>query len=264
MYSLTLLCPPEQAELLQAELWDWGALALSEEERSRGTRIVAGFQSLDVHAQLIDRFAQFDPVWESDDTDWIAETKQAWPCRSIGERLFLAPVWNDDPTPDGRLRIRHNPGLASGTGEHPCTRLALEALQATVRLNALLVDVGTGSGILSVAACQLGARCLAAIDTDESSLAVARENFAFNRAPLPPLVAGSADCLADASADIVVANISGTVILSILDDLLRVRKPEGTLVLTGFMNDEAGLFLRLFPAATIQTCHEWCCLTVQL
>ncbi len=263
MYSLTLTCPPEQAAYVSAELWDWKALAISENDGAVLVSLIAGFETDEDHEALLAQFAAYDPNWAQDDTDWVEETKNAWPARAIGDRLFLAPVWCEDPTPERRLRVVHNPGLASGTGEHPCTRLALEALERCLVPGNRVIDVGTGSGILALAATLLGAREAVAIDTDVASLATARENYELNRLT-PVLVAGSADALADSVADLTIANISGSVLFSILDELLRVSKPDGALILTGFTDSEAVTFLRLFPSAQMTECNEWRCLSIRL
>ncbi len=263
MYALTLTCLPEQAPYISAELWDWNALAISESDGSVAISLVAGFETDEDQAELLLHFAACDPIWTEDETDWFAETKAAWPARAIGNRIFLAPLWCEDPTPDGRIRVVHNPGSASGTGEHPCTRLALEALEKCVTPATRVVDVGTGSGILAITGTLLGAPEAIATDTDAASLYTARENYLLNGLT-PALIAGSADALADSIAEITVANISGSVLLGILDELLRVSKPDATLILTGFTDGEATTFVRLFPSAQITECNQWRCLVIPL
>lgn len=263
MYSLTLTCPPERAPYLAAELWDWNALAISESDGSILISLAAGFETDADSQALLSHFAQYNPIWAFDDTDWIAETKDAWPARVVGQRLFLAPLWCEDPTPDGRVRVVHNPGLASGTGEHPCTQLALEALEQCVAPGSLVIDVGTGSGILALSATLLGAREAVGTDTDLASLATAQENYRLNGLAAA-LFAGSADALADSVADLIVANISGSVLLAILDELLRVSKPDATVILTGFTDYEAARFLKFFPLAEVTARNEWRCLVIPL
>ena len=263
MFSLQLSCSPQEAELISAELWDWGALAISEGDWGGEVRLLAGFESDAQTRELLSRFRDYEPEWEQDDTDWEAVTHQAWPPREVGQRMFLAPAWSQQQTPDGRLRLIHNPGAASGTGEHPCTQLVLEALEQVVTGASCVVDVGTGSGILAVASRLLGARTVIALDTDFDSLATARENVKLNSFA-PWLVAGSAACVRDEAADVTVANISGTVLLSIMDELLRVTKPQGMLVISGFGEGEARTFQSMFPQAVLSACNEWRCLLIRL
>ena len=260
MFSLRLQCPPNEAEIASAELWEFGTVAISECEENGETILLAGFEDERSRDFLLARFTDYDPAWRKDNTDWVSATEKAWPPRAIGQTFFLAAPWRNDPTPPGRVRIIHNPGLASGTGEHPCTQLALEALERCVFPATKVLDVGTGSGILSIAASRLGADFTLGIDPDTGALQTARENFELNHLTAA-LAAGSADCIADGWADVTVANISGTVLISILDDLLRVTRPDGFLILSGFADNEALAFLRIFPDAEQTTCEGWSCLT---
>ena len=248
--------------MISAELWEHGTVAISEREESGWTVLLAGFEEEQSRDVLLARFAGYTPVWKEDNTDWISATEKAWPPRAVGRKLFLVPPWYSDPTPQGRMQIIHNPGLASGTGEHPCTQLVLEALEHCIVGGMKTLDVGTGSGILSIAALQLGAGFALGVDPDTDALQTAGENFKLNGL-IPALAAGSADCIADRWADVTVANISGTVLLSILDDLLRVTRPGGVLILSGFIDGEAPVFLRLFPNAEQTTREGWSCLTIR-
>ncbi len=260
MLSLHLTSAPECVEALSYELWEAGTVGIREEDRGAHVELIAAFE----HEIDVAQFASYKPYWErEEDTDWVLTTKAAWPARTIGKRIFLAPVWNADPTPAGRVRVVHNPGLASGTGEHPCTQLALESLEDCVSEGSIVVDVGTGSGILAVAARKLGARTAMALDMDLASLYTARENFELNDFA-PTLAQGSVDCAASAIADIVVANISGTVLLSIADDLLRVVKEGGWLILTGFPDSELSVMQSAFGAGAVTEMNEWRCLTLRL
>ncbi len=261
MFSLRLRCPRSEVESISAELWELGTVAVSESEDEEWTILLAGFEDERNRDVLLERFAQYAPLWQKDNTDWVRRTEDAWPGRAIGRKLFLAAPWRDDPTPPGRVRIVHNPGLASGTGEHPCTQLVLEALERYVGAGTRLLDVGTGSGILAIAARQLGAKFALGIDTDIEALQTARENFELNSLK-PTLAGGSADGITDRWATVTVANISGTVLLSILDDLLRVTRPDGVLIISGFVQDETSAFLRIFPHAKQTTSEGWSCLTV--
>lgn len=260
MYSLHLTCRPDEAEQISLALWEAGTVGIREEDRGQQLNLIAGFENSVDRDNLAQAFVLHQPVWErEEDTDWVVATEQAWPARMVGERIFLAPVWNADATPGGRVRVIHNPGSASGTGEHPCTQLALESLERCVTAGSLVIDVGTGSGILSVAALQLGARLAVALDLDIASLDSARENFTLNgyRATV---AAASADCVASEMADIVVANISGTVLLSLADELLRIVRPDGCLILTGFPDSELQIVRQTFGDGTITGINEWRCL----
>jgi len=263
VYSLKLRCRPDEAEAVSFQLWDAGTVAISESHEEHACVLTAGFENKGSRVSLLRQFAAYEPEWREDRTDWEAVARQSWPGRAVGKRLYLAPPWSEQPTPEGRLRLVQNPGQASGTGEHPCTQLALEALEKGIAGRCRVLDVGTGSGVLAIAALKLGAATAVGIDPDESALQTARENFALNE--LPSLVAaGTVDCIAGGWSEVTVANISATVLLSIADDLLRVTATGGMLILTGFPPAEAGAIANFLPDAEISYLGDWACLAARL
>lgn len=263
MYSLRLICEAREVDALSVELWEAGTAGIREIEKGGRVTLIAAFYSNDLRQLLLNRFADYSPEWNAEpDTDWIAHTHLAWPARSIGQRLFLAPPWNREPTPAGRLRIVLNPGLACGTGEHPCTQLALMALEKHVTGGCRVADVGTGSGILAIAALLLGAETAIGIDPDEAALQQARENFALNGLEAS-LVAGHADCIVDEFAEVVVANISATVLLAVADHLQRIVRRNGWLILTGFTEVELNRVQALFGTGEVFGIEEWRCLGIK-
>jgi ribosomal protein L11 methyltransferase len=118
--------------------------------------------------------------------------------------------------------------MACGTGRHPATQLALEAIEHHVRPGDTVIDIGTGSGILAAAAALLGAGTVIGCDVDPDAIGIARERV------LVPLFTGSASAIRSGYADVVIANIDSATIEQIAGDLVRIRKPESTLILTGF------------------------------
>jgi ribosomal protein L11 methyltransferase len=254
MYSIRIACSREDVDRLSGELWEAGTVGIRELDEGDGVVLIATFENAQAGG------------WEEDETiNWVAEVQRSWKGRTVGERIFLAPPWSDEPTPPNRFRLVHNPGLASGTGEHPCTQLALRALEECTRPGSRVVDVGTGSGMLAIAALLLGAASAVGLDPDETALGVARENHELNGLAAS-LVAGSAECLADACSDITVANISATVLLFLGDELLRITAAGGRLILTGFAASELAAIERNFPAADslVLKSGEWRCLSLQL
>jgi ribosomal protein L11 methyltransferase len=260
MYSLRITCSSKQVDRLSGELWEAGTCGIRELSNGEGVLLVAAFETNEHRGELLQRFAQYAPEWEHENiTDWIQHTRDAWPARIVGAKLFLAPKWCSDPTPERRERIVHNPGQACGTGEHPCTQLALRALEECLTPRSRVIDVGTGSGILAIAAVRHGAALAIGLDIDQASLQAARENFQLNDLT-SQLVVGSADAVADAWADVTVANISGTVLLSILDELLRITRANGRLILTGFAEEECPPLQAYFPRAIVSRINDWRCL----
>jgi len=260
MHSLTVTCSAHEYELISAELWEAGTTGISESQHGDLVILTAGFVTNHARDQLLHKFEAHAPEWRAETRDWVRHTQKSWPARKIGTRLFLAPPWCTEATPDGRNRIIHNPGLACGTGEHPCTQLALEALEYLVRPDITVADVGTGSGVLAIAALRLGANTVVAVDADLAVLSSARENLHLNGMQ-GLLVNGTADCIATAWADVTVANISGTVLLAILEDLRRMTKNGGALILTGFPESEAVVLRNELRTSEIVSRDGWCCLT---
>jgi ribosomal protein L11 methyltransferase len=175
--------------------------------------------------------AQFGEPRQAPDVDWVQHTEDAWPPLLVGEKFFLVAPWRTEPTPEGRFRLEINPGLQCGTGQHPCTQKCLEAMERMLKPGDSVLDVGSGSAILSIAAKLLGAGRIVACDIDP--VAATRE---------VPFFVGSVDAVRDHSFDLVVANINEEVIGAMLPDFERVAKRR---ILSGFQDEEG----------------EWTCVT---
>ncbi|MEX2261928.1 MAG: 50S ribosomal protein L11 methyltransferase [Bryobacteraceae bacterium] len=230
MFSLELECTTEERDLLIAELWERDPAGVVESELS----VRAFFEDDADERALIERFAGRRPALRREENrDWVAFSRSLWEPRLVGERLFLVPEWRDDPTPPGRVRIPVNPGLACGTGAHEATRLCLEALEDYLRPGMSVLDVGTGSGILSLAAVLLGAGHVIACDDDPAATAVARSR-------LPPgvaLLTGSLDAVAPETADLILCNISAEAAIELADGFARCLRTGGAALISGFQAD---------------------------
>ncbi len=168
--------------------------------------------------------AKFGEPCEAPEVDWVQQTKDAWPPILIGEKFFLVAPWRTEPTPEGRFRLEINPGQQCGTGQHPCTQKCLEAMEQIVKPGDSVLDVGSGSAILSKAAKLLGASKVVACDIDPDALT---REF--------PFFIGSIDAVRANSFDVVVANINETVIGAMLQDFKRVAARR---ILSGFQDEE--------------------------
>jgi ribosomal protein L11 methyltransferase len=177
------------------------------------------------------------------ETDWLAEWKKHWRPTSVG-RFVIAPPWDELPTTDA-IVIRIEPNMAFGTGTHETTQLCLSAMGDLYRPGESFMDVGTGTGILAIAAAKLGAANVFAVDTDQDSVTIARENAALNNTPNIQFANSPVD--ADTpDHDFVCANLTLDVIEPLLPLLLdRSRR---ILVLSGILVEQ--------EAAIVGTLHE--------
>jgi ribosomal protein L11 methyltransferase len=227
MFSLYVECGQEEKDRLIAELWERGSIGITELDLPAGACGLRAFFDGDVEpAALVREFAPWAARSEPEEPrDWIAEARTKLESTCVGARFFLVPEWRDDPTPLGRFRIQVNPGMAFGTGAHESTQLCLEALEREVRPGMVVLDVGSGSGILAVAAQLLGARRVIACDIDPVTVALAKQPLAF---------IGSADAVSSGSIELAVANISPEGIIALAPELVRVLRPGGIMIVSGF------------------------------
>jgi ribosomal protein L11 methyltransferase len=171
------------------------------------------------------------------EVDWVARVREGFRPFSAG-RFRIVPAWESSAPANGGDRvIVVEPGLAFGTGTHESTRLCLAALEERARAGPLghVLDVGTGSGILSVAAAQLGARRVIAIELDEEALPVARRHAELNRAPIHLLRGDGARAVETGSFDVVIANLSAALLIERADELAGTTRGHGALILSGFL-----------------------------
>lgn len=194
------------------------------------------------------------------DQNWMEAWKQHYKPILIGERLVIVPAWMDSPDPN-RIAIRIDPGMAFGTGTHPTTQLCLELMEkyfddrrptmdnqslSIVNRPWSVIDVGCGSGILSIAAIKLGASSALGVDIDPGSIDNARENANTNSIGDELILGiGSVQEILDnkfsfRKAPLVVANILAPVIIRLLDaGLTELIEPDGTILLSGILQEQA-------------------------
>jgi ribosomal protein L11 methyltransferase len=170
------------------------------------------------------------------DQDWMQKWKEGFDPINVGERLIIAPSWKLPDVNNGRVVIEIDPGMAFGTGTHETTRMCLEAIEEFWKGGHLL-DVGTGTGILAIAAALLvpGSQ-VTAIDIDPQAVKVARENAEINRASdMIDIVEGVPRDFAGREFDMVVANLTAEVIIDLMADLVGSLARSGTLILSGIL-----------------------------
>ena len=249
--AITLLVPDLLKDAISGELSDLGATGIWEKEDADAgyTGLTAYFETpCDLEAV---RTALL-PIFQQDgldlpdvksaavkDQDWGEKWKKSWTSFALGRRFFVVPSWSDTEPPDDRTAIYIDPGQAFGTGTHETTQLTVEAMEIWMEARKIVLDLGTGSGILALAAKHLEARAVHACDTDPVAIAVARENMARNSAESIGLMCGSIDAIAGNSVGFLLCNLTADVIGEILPEIQRAMRPQGIAVLSGILTSQS-------------------------
>src|SRR5881296_3207011 len=255
-WELTVGAPADLAEGLTNLAWELGALGVVEEERpGRGPQLRAFFPGTVLASALeasvreyLDGLRElgFEPATDLHvvalaDENWADAWRAHFKPQPVGRRLLIAPPW-DRPAANGRTVITIEPGRAFGTGHHGTTAGCLEALESVIDRDGppRMIDVGTGSGILAIAAARLGVGAILAVDDDPDAIACAMANAARNH------VSDRVRCaLADATAlresrvPLLVANLLSAAHRRLAAQYRRSLSADGTLLLGGILDGEA-------------------------
>ena len=192
-----------------------------------------------------------------EETDWLAEWKKHWTPQDAG-RFTIAPPWYEVPV-SHQIVIRIEPNMAFGTGTHETTRLCLEAISELYEPEKTFLDVGTGTGILAIAAAKLGGRSILACDVDHDSVAIARENATANG--VGDRIEFFEGSITDDTPvhDVVCANLTLDVILPLLP--LLAEKTEEKIILSGILADQEKEAVRsvetYFTEIRVNRAGEW-------
>jgi ribosomal protein L11 methyltransferase len=224
-----------------------GGLVLEDEDGSPTTTII--FYVPDSHPDFQARLTQFlttqtkaEPcslpelqIRRVTETEWLEQYRDSIRMIRIADDVIVRPVWIP-PTSD-RYQVVLEPKMAFGTGSHATTRSCLRIIRQKFQPGWRFLDMGCGSGVLSILADQMGATYIKAIDYDLAAVANCRENFELNRVVTPnEILIGSIEkCARDEVYQLVAANIIRTTILTMLDRLLKLTAPGGFLVLSGLL-----------------------------
>jgi len=201
---------------------------------------------------------------EVPDEDWAARSQAGLRAVQIGD-IIVAPPWDVPPPALGTLTIVIRPSMGFGTGHHASTRLCLAALQRVDLRSLSVIDVGTGSGVLAIAASLLGSPAVVGIDDDADAIASAHESRETNGAGRVLLQIADVRATPPAPADLVLGNLTGALLVSAAPHLRQLPEPEGRLILSGFTADEEAGVRAAYPDFDTEhrgTEYEWVCLTL--
>ncbi len=256
-FSVTLEVPLARAEPVAADLFDAGASGV-EIRDGEGTPMPGARVPAQGNALLVGWFAERaaaadaaalhgGEVAEVADEDWGEGWKKDFRPLDVG-RVRVRPTWIAEPPPPGSVEVVLDPGMAFGTGSHATTSLCLAALSdlLAARPGATVLDVGTGSGILAIAARKLGAGRVAANDDDPKAVEVARENAAANGAAVEVALAPVGELAG--TFDLVVANILANTLVELAPDLAAKLAPGGVVLLSGILAPQEDEVRRAYVA----------------
>ena len=201
----------------------------------------------------------------ADESGWD-DWKTQYPPISMTEHLTIIPDWAEYSPRDDERVIRIEPGIAFGTGDHPTTRLAIQAMSQHLTPKSTVFDVGTGSGIIALSAGVLGAQSVTAFDLDETATTNARNHVVMNQ--LESVVAVQTNNLLEGvteTASLIVANIITPILLRLLDDAYRCLEPKGVFIMSGIQEGEEQELItaaRTIGFVNISTTSEtgWVCI----
>ena len=211
------------------------------------------------------------------ETNWEESWKDNYPPQEVGQDLVVLPYWLAQDYEGGRKQVILDPGLTFGTGAHPSTQMVMEAMEHTVAPGARCLDLGSGSGILSITALRLGAEKAVGVDIDPKAEDIARENAAYNGFASPAFTALTGNVTADKALmdrlagekwDLVLVNIVADVIIGLAPVLPHFLGENTTLICSGILDTRLGDVTAALTAAgiTISRTHakeDWRCVTAR-
>ncbi|MBO1910447.1 50S ribosomal protein L11 methyltransferase, partial [Microvirga sp. 3-52] len=177
---------------------------------------------------------------EVDDEDWATAWKKYYHPVKVSGRFTIVPTWEEyNPVASDELIIELDPGMAFGTGTHPTTVLCIQALEKYIKTDDIVIDVGTGSGVLSIAAAMLGAKKVEALDLDYVAVKAAMENIELNKVEkIVEVTQGNLLEKVDSKPNLIVANILADVIMSFSADAASILQEDGLFIVSGIIGEK--------------------------
>ena len=247
-------------------------LYLDKEDTAAMARLTALLESLRQRAPELGSLAM--TVAPLEQVDWEESWKDNYPPQPVGSRLVVLPYWLADTDTQGRLPVILDPGLTFGTGAHPSTQMVMQAMEETIQGGERCLDLGSGSGILSITALRLGAADAIGVDIDPKAEDMARENAAYNGFAAPAFTAMTGDVTADKKLmarlgektyDVVLVNIVADVIIHLAPVLPNFVGENTALICSGILDtrlaDVTGALEKAgFAIVQTRSQQEWRCI----
>ena len=238
-------------EYRRSGIWDYCGIPEAEDNS-----VVTVKAYLLINAELEDKMSRFKArveelvnygidkgkgiiTWqEIKEEDWENSWKEYFHATKVGERIVIKPSWEEYDAQEGEVVLELDPGMAFGTGTHHTTAMCLRLLEGLVKPGQEIFDIGTGSGVLSIAAAKLGATKILAVDYDELAVRIAEENVAANHTE-DVITTRQGDLFKgiEGEADIVIANIIADIIIRLLPDAPSHLKKDGRMITSGIIQD---------------------------
>lgn len=201
--------------------------------------------------------------------DWANNWKKYYKPTRIGKRIVVKPIWEKYKKEGNDIVIELDPGMAFGTGTHETTRMCVQALEKYIKHQDMIFDVGTGSGILAIAAAKLGSKEVMAVDLDPVAVDSARQNVSFNDISNIKVMQGNLLDVVNGKADIVVANIIAEIIILLTDDVKKSLNQGGLFISSGIIRERQEAVMQKliqsgFEIMEINTDGEWVCIVSKL
>lgn len=211
------------------------------------------------------------------ETNWDESWKDSYPPQEVGDTLLVLPCWRSEEETT-RKKVILDPGLTFGTGAHPSTQMVMEQMEKTVRPGFRCLDLGSGSGILSITALRLGAASAIGVDIDPKAEDIARENAAYNGFSSPEFTALTGNVTQDQALmakleagqyELVLVNIVADVIIALAPVLPRFLRPGSQLICSGILDSRLSEVVQALEQAglditTVRSKEEWRCVQAQL
>ena len=234
----------------------------------------AGFDKLETLVKRLNLSMQSSTL---PDVDYEESWKDSYPPQKVGQRLLVLPYWLADTESEGREKVILDPGLTFGTGAHPSTQMVMEAMEVWVKPGCACLDLGSGSGILSITALRLGASSAIGVDIDPKAEDIARENAGYNGFSAPEFTALTGNVTADAALmtqlskkeyDVVLVNIVADVIIGLAPILPQFLTKNSILICSGILDTRLADVRAALSAAGITMTElrekeDWRCITAR-